>query len=114
MPLRALAGAGEQGVEVGDAAVGDPRLRAVDARSRRRSGVGRAPQRRGVGTGLRLGQAVGADLVAGQHVRAASAASARRCRTASSGCDDRLCTLTATATAAQRAAISSSTCRYTS
>ena len=33
---------------------------------------------------------------------------------ASSGCDDRLCTLTATATAAQRAAISSSTCRYTS
>ena len=33
---------------------------------------------------------------------------------ANNGCEDRLCTLTATATAAQRAAISSSTCRYTS
>ena len=109
IPCRALTGAGEQAVEVGDAAVGDPRLGAVDAVAVVDAG-GLARQRRRVGTGLRFGQAVGADRLTAQHLRQP------RCfcssvPNASSGWQDRMCTLTATATAAQRAAISSSTCR---
>ena len=66
-----------------------------------------------LGTGLQLGQAVGADLLAGGMPRQ-PALFCSSVPNISSGCDDRLCTLTATAIAAHRAAISSSTCRYTS
>ncbi len=58
--LRAFAGAGEQVVEVGDPAVGDPRLRPGDAVPAVGCG-GLARQGGGVRAGLRFGQAVGAD-----------------------------------------------------
>ena len=66
-PLGAFAGAREQRVEVRDPAMGDPRLRPVEHVATV-GGLGRTPQRRRIGAGLRLGQAVRADPVARQHL----------------------------------------------
>ena len=67
-PARAFTGAREQRVEVRAPAVGDPRLGAVDhvaAVGFRRLAL----QCRGIRSGLRLGQAVGADLLTREHLR---------------------------------------------
>ena len=75
-----LAGAGEDGVDVGDAAVGDPGLLAVEDDSRRRP---RAPRRscRDVGAGVRFGQRESGEPFAArdprQHARCAAPASRR-------------------------------------
>lgn len=69
-------GAGHQRVEVGDAAVGDPGLHAVDRVAGGAGGAGRAAvpgnrpgrQRGGVGPRLRLRQAVRAQPLAAQHL----------------------------------------------
>ena len=57
---------GEQCVEIGPPAVGDPRLRSVDDVAVVGLG-GRTPQRGRVRTGLWFGEAVGADLLTRQH-----------------------------------------------
>ena len=61
---RRLAGAGEEDVEIGDAAVGDIGLGAVDDDSRRRSARGAGLHRGDVRAGGRLGQREGGDLLA--------------------------------------------------
>jgi hypothetical protein len=65
---RARCGAGEERVAVGPAAVGDPGLGAGDAIPVGHS-LGLAGERRGVRARLRLGEAVGAHHLAGEHVR---------------------------------------------
>lgn len=60
------AGAGHRAVEVGVPAVGDPRLGAVHHVALAVQ-VGPGAQRGGVGAGLRLGEAVRAELLAAQH-----------------------------------------------
>ena len=75
-----VGGAGHHLVEVGVAAVGGPGLRAVDD-----VGVAVAARRRthrgGVGAGVRLGEAVGAEQLAAEHVGQPLSPSAPRCRT---------------------------------
>ena len=78
---RRLAGAGEHDVEIGDAAVGDPGLLAVERRSRRRRGARRHRDRGDIRAGARLRQREGGDRLAARDRAAASRAAARRCRT---------------------------------
>jgi hypothetical protein len=65
---RCFAGAGEDDVEVGDAAVGDPGLLAVQHRSAP-SRVGTRAWPRHVGAGVGLGQGEGRDRLAAGHAR---------------------------------------------
>ena len=79
-PARPVVGrARERRVEVGVAGVGDPRLRALQQVCRAvrdRAGAHRADVR----TGTRLGQGVGAQLVAAEHLAAAGSPAARGCQ----------------------------------
>ncbi len=74
-----VGGARHHLVEVGVAAVGGPGLRAVEDVGVAVAARGR-PHRGGVGAGVRLGEAVGAEQVAAEHVGQPLGAAARRCR----------------------------------
>ena len=107
------AGAAEDVVEVGDAGVRDPRLGAVDARSRRRRGrpwwCRAAASEPPCGSDRQY-----APSSSPPSMPAAARRAARRCRTWPPGSRTACARDTASATASQRLASTSSTCTYTS
>ena len=76
---RRFAGAREHDVEVGDAAVGDPGLLAVEHVASSPSTRALQAMRRHVGAGLGLGQREGGDRLAARHARQVALPSAAAC-----------------------------------